>query len=231
MKYKWFIILILLVSSCAPVYRSTTFNTPMFDNKGDADVKLGTGTAGVELQGGIAVSDNFAITANFGSFNFESDSTDYFKKHRIVEVGGGYYSNNEGTLQYGVYSGYGYARVQALDMTFFGYEDQWLKGSYHKLYIQPFIGFKANNIIELITSVRLTNVVYYDMETLNLDYNFNEGIHDVFAEPAIQMRIYGGDFFFYGQGSLSLPVGSEAEFDYKMVFMSFGFGYRFGSSK
>ena len=126
-------VLVIFLSSCAPVYIPNNINTPQFSRAGEVKVGgwLGSGKYNVTVS--AAVDNHLAIMVNgaFGSQkgSYEEGEDEY--EHRLWEGGIGMYDNFGESTHFDFFAGYGvgYAR----------YED------YHKIHYSG--GWGSDNYI------------------------------------------------------------------------------------
>ncbi len=218
-------LVLLLATSCAPLYRSTVVNTPLFQEKGSFQGSVHTGTHGTDAQGAYAITDNVFVLANGSWFDStdENDTTDEtYSKHSLAELGAGYVHTfaDQGVVE--VAGGYGNGKVK-------GYNSYWsddadiVTGRMHKLFFQPSIG-ATGDVGDVAFSPRLVWLDHYNIES-NTDNKAlaNSKSFDAFFEPSITGRVGYKFVKFQAQLGLSLPVSSSSvPYDYQPLLFSIG---------
>lgn len=195
-KLIYISLLAITLYSCVPAYTPNMVNTPLFSSQNEAQLALGTGTSGVDLQTGYAPTDHIGVIVN-GSFANRSDSIN-FHKHSFVEFGGGYYSAMGKHGRFEALGGYGLGNVDARFKN--GIFDSRVKTTYTRIFIQPSIG-TISDVFEISFTPRLVFVkVKSPLDTLNTFPT------DPFFEPTITMKLGWKYIKFVTQFGLSFPL-------------------------
>ncbi|MDZ7647728.1 MAG: hypothetical protein U5K54_11410 [Cytophagales bacterium] len=86
-----FFVLLLLATSCSPIYVPTTRNVPMFREQGEFQGSVYVST-GFEAQLAYAFTDHVAAIGNANFFKYHVDEQNYDRKNSFFEGGLGYYN-------------------------------------------------------------------------------------------------------------------------------------------
>lgn len=206
---------IFITASCNTprfIYSPSAHNVPVLTKKGDSKiggayatnavgqekkdgVEIDNRSRGYDLQGAVAITNNFAIQAAH-AYRWEKtaggpDSTNLKYKRNLTEAGLGYYLavNDKGNAFFQVFAGAGLGR--------FSFTDVDKTGSYYhqanitKIYLQPAILFKSKGSFTTSVAVRFSGINYskiktnYSASQLN-DYHLEDltGRTKWFFEPA-----------------------------------------------
>jgi hypothetical protein len=222
------LMVVLLVSSCAPVYIPNVRNAPLFRQSGKFQGSVHIGP-GLDLQGAVSVTDHLGLMVNFNNVNRTGteDESDYVK-HRFFEGGIGYY-NNVRSICYEVFAGFGKGEGSSYDeYYFFGPGYILATGRYNRVFLQPSIG-SNHRIFNWIFSARLSWVDFTEFEALGRSVYTNLD-SKLFIEPSFTGRINFGESPLYGQFQfgLSWPADNSDYIDYEPLHLSFGLGIRLG---
>ena len=223
--------MIVLASSCAPVYIPNVRNSPMFTQKGEfqAAVQVGNGLNG---QVAWAATENFGVMGNYSYLersDYDSNPQD-FSKHTLAEGGVGYFKNTE-SMFFEVFAGYGEGRGWSYDTyTFISTQNISASGNYKRYFIQPAFGMNKKMVYVSFVP-RFSIVDFTEFSTGGARYLVDED-PVVFFEPAVICRAnFHDNFFFTFQGGFSAPVFNSPFYDYRLLQFSTGFGLRFGGVK
>lgn len=184
-----FICLTIIATSCDTpryIYSPSAHNVPVLTKKGDSkigavystnavgqetedDVEIDNRSRGYDLQGAVAITNNFAIQASH-AYRWEKteggpDSTDLKYKRNLTEFGLGYYlpMNNKQNAFFQVFAGAGFGR--------FSFTDVDITGSYYhqaniaKIYLQPAVLFKSKGSFTTSVAVRFSGIGYSKIRT------------------------------------------------------------------
>lgn len=250
-----FICIIFTAASCNTprfIYSPAAHNVPVLTKKGDSkigavystnavgtnsenDVKVDNRSRGYDLQGAVAITNNFAIQAAH-AYRWEKtsggpDSLTIKYKRNLTEIGLGYYMpvNDKKNTFFQVFAGAGLGK--------FSFTDNDKTGAYYhqanitKVYIQPAILFKSKGGFTTSVSVRFSGINYskiktnYDAGQLNDYYLENlSGRAKWFFEPA-SVSSFGfkglPGLRFEVQGGLSFLMAREYR-DYRKFNFSIG---------
>ena len=226
------ILALLAVSACAPVYIPNVRNSPMFTKGGEfqASVQIGNG---IEAQSAAAVTDHFAIMANYLYINVTDteDKDDYFR-HTFFEGAIGYFSNKDDSF-FEVFAGYGRGKGSTNDaFDFLGSSNSLAAtGRYERYFIQPGFGLNRKTV-DLSFAPRISMVDFYEFST-EVSRNPIHESPKFFFEPAVigRANFANNKMFFVFQGGVSLGMSENIYFDRRNFQLSAGFGLRLGGRK
>jgi hypothetical protein len=180
--------IILLVSCDTPrhAYSPAAHNVPVLTKKGDSklgavystnavgaetidDEKIDNRSRGFDLQGAVAVADNFAIQASH-FYRWEKteggpDTLTIRYKRNLTEVGVGYYMpiNDKRNTFFQVFAGGGLGRFSFTDTDRFG--SNYHQANITKIYIQPAIQFKSKGSFTTTVALRFSGINYSKIVT------------------------------------------------------------------
>jgi len=229
---KRFLIILLIATSCAPVYVPNARNAPMFKEGGEMQLNAQlSGTRGYEAQAGVAVSNHVGIISNiaYAKSSSTTEDDDYFR-HSFFEGGIGYFDNSE-KFAFEVYAGYGKGRG-TVDGDFEIFDDPdggevRVRSRYQRFFIQPAIGSNHRRIFNWTGVLRMSVVDFTSFTSDGVEADLNAD-PVLFIEPAFIGKLNFGQTGIYAnfQAGLSFPR-QEIDFDYEPVFVSIGLGVRF----
>lgn len=224
----------LLLLACSPAYVPNKVNTGLFTEEGEIHGEVATGVSGTDIQVAAAVPGNLVVTAN-ASFKNKDFSTTIWqednnselvtfegnKKHRIWELGLGYYHIMKDGVTLEAIVGYGQGDLENVETNLFGSIDDITRidentiitsSSFSKVYIQPTIGL-SKRVVDLgfTPKIAMVRVSIGDQQ-----------FRDTFFEPTATLR-FGHEYVkFTGQLGLSLPLDKEIEFSHEPFIFSVG---------
>lgn len=235
MRFNLLLLLIVLISSCSPMYVPSTRNAPLFRGQGEFQGSAFV-TTGIDLQAAYAVSDHVGIMGDYSTLKEKpkdpQDPTQSFdRKRNYFETGIGYFTNTK-TRRVEVYVGYGQGKSTTTGQYNFlglGQNELIVTGNYRNYFIQPSIGTN-NRGFNLIFTPRFSFLNFYEFTSGVITEKPNEKIHLV-VEPAITARFrmaenLNGMF----QLGLNVPIPNDAFFDYAPVQAAFGIQLHLGGS-
>ncbi|MCY7290965.1 MAG: hypothetical protein LH615_02175 [Ferruginibacter sp.] len=181
-------ILFILASCNTPryIYSPSAHNVPVLTKKGDSkigaaystnavgqekknSVEIDNRSRGYDLQGAVAITNNFAIQAGH-AYRWEKteggpDSVIIKYKRNLTEIGLGYYlpMNDKQNTFFQVFAGAGLGR--------FSFTDNDKSGNYFhqanitKIYLQPAVLFKSKGSFATSIAVRFSNINYSKIKT------------------------------------------------------------------
>lgn len=201
----------VMLQSCASVYVPGAQNVPLLKEKGQ--VKLSAGL--YDYQAAYAVGRHTAVMVNaqnsdwVGSELVASTKKSYREVSKMVEVGGGYFTDAKNTWTFETYGGAGVFKTRLRS----DYEDlrsdypndnagkdssysMLLNTSGTRFFVQPNFGF-ASKAVDIAFSTRITGLTFGSVKQLNYsdirseqsDLGKLKGRIHLFAEPAITMRV------------------------------------------
>lgn len=208
-----------LLTSCAPMYVPNTRNVLMFNGKGElkGGAMLGTG---VDMQGGVSLSDHFAFMGNY-SFISETrndplDPNQTFKrKGNYIDGGLGYFKANRNS-RFELFIGYGLGEGTTTGQYGFlglGQQEVIVTGKYNKVFLQPSFGTNNSNF-NIFFTPRISYVTYTEFQSGVIIERPNEKGH-LFFEPAATARFrLAGNLFGNFQIGLNAAMPNDAFFDH-----------------
>lgn len=224
---KKFIVILLLASSCAPVYVPNLRNSPVFTKAGEVQVSGSIGRS-YEAQAGVAVTNHIGVTGGFSYVNNTTvDDTDDYLRHKFFEGGIGYFEN-AGKFCYEVYAGYGRGEGKSYDNNDIT-SGELAIGKYQRFYIQPAIGMNKHRIFNWSAMLRFSFVDFTSFESGGVIYTERQD-PVLFIEPGFMGRVNFGNskMFMTFQAGVSFPQ-RETYFDHEPVSAGIGLGLRFGA--
>lgn len=225
---KRFIFILLIASSCAPVYVPNLRNSPVFTKAGEVQVSGSIGRS-YEAQAGVAVTNHIGITGGFSYVNNTSvEDTDDYLKHRFLEGGVGYFENS-GKLCYEIYAGYGQGEGSSYDSYKYFTDTELATGKYQRFYIQPAIGMNKHRIFNWSAMLRFSFVDFTSFDNGIIVETDNQD-PVLFIEPGFMGRVNFGSskMFMTFQAGVSFPQ-RETYFDHEPISAGVGLGLRFGA--
>lgn len=236
---KFFVVL-LLATSCSPLYVPNTRNTPLFRERGEFQGTVNV-TTGLEGQLAYALSDNLAVMAN-GSF-FSQKITDkqeeYTRSHKFFEGGLGYY-NVTRKFRSEIYVGYGGGEDTSFSQyyfftPYFGQKDLVATGKYNRIFIQPTIG-SNNRKFNMAFTLRMSMVDYTEFSSNDNNPSLStitvkpDEKPQFFLEPALTGKFpLVGNLQGIVQLGVNAPLPNDAYFDYVPLQLSVGIQLNTGS--
>lgn len=233
------IVLLLLATSCSPLYVPTTRNVPMFREQGEFQGSVYI-TTGVDAQLAYALSDNLAVMAN-GSYLSDkvTEPEDYTRSNRFAEAALGYYNvtrkfRTELFVGYGIGEGTSFAQYYFFTPSF-GQKDLVATGKFNRIFIQPTIGTNSRNF-NLAFTPRFSIVDFTEFSS-----NDNDPINAVvtiqpdekpqlFIEPTLTGKFpIAGNLQGVFQLGLGIPTSGDVYFDYVPLQLSVGIQLNTGS--
>jgi hypothetical protein len=210
-----FICIIIIATSCNTpryIYSPSAHNVPVLTKKGDSKlgaaystnavgqekkdgVEIDNRSRGFDLQGAVAITNNFAVQANH-FYRWEKteggpDSIALKYKRNLTEIGLGYYLpiNDQKNTFFQVFAGAGLGRFSFTDQDKFG--TNFHQANITKIYLQPAVLFKSKGSFTTSIAVRFSSINYskiktsYSASQLN-DYHLDDlsGRAKWFFEPA-----------------------------------------------
>ncbi|MBL0741727.1 hypothetical protein [Chryseolinea lacunae] len=228
-----FLLALVLLASCAPVYVPNMRNSPMFTKGGEFQGSMQFGN-GLDAQAALSITKHIGVIGNY-SFadrtSYDADQEDEYHRHKLLEGGLGYFEN-DGNWCYEIFAGYGKGEGSSYaDYEFWGTTSARATGKFERYFIQPAFGFNKKIMhFSFIPRVSVVNFTEFttDATSIHLDKNAK-----VFLEPAFMGRINMMDnhLFFVFQAGIAVPASSNIYFEYRNVQLSTGIGFRFGGLK
>ncbi len=140
---RYLLLLVLLISGCAPTYVPNVRNVPLFAERGEFQGTVYV-TTGIEAQLAYAVSDNVALMGNYARLKEENSAQGFTRENNYYEGGLGYFKNTRSRRfelfgGYGAGSGTGQGQYNFFFSTF-GQQELVTDYKYTRIFIQPSIG-------------------------------------------------------------------------------------------
>lgn len=252
----------MIISACeSPRYAYTpaAHNVPVLTKKGDAkigalysnapptddnynDERMYSHTNGLDVQGALAVSDNWAIQAShFQRWERNTggpDTANIKYRRNLTDIGGGYYfaMNKRKTNFFQFFAGAGFGKFDFTDHSIQG--DYFHESNIFKFYFQPAFIFRSKGSFSTSIALRGSIIKYYGIKTnytnaqlsnyrlQDLDYRAKFFFEPAFVSSFGFKNLPGLRIEF--QGSLSL-IAAYDPFDYHPVNLSIGSYVDFGS--
>lgn len=224
MKSLAYVFLVLVaLSSCAPVYVPNTINAPQLTKQGEFTGSVTTGVSGLDVQTAFAVSDNFGLMVNT-SFDFGDTSETNYHEHAFGEVGLGYLTEFGEYGTFNLFGGYGLGSSAASDEYLFITDQlKHARGMYHRMFFQSDVGLKTN-IFEGGLGFRTVYVNFYSVKSDRQNYSLSED--NLFLEPMIYLRIGAPNVKLHSQFGFSASLFSDYTFDYIPFIFNIGITIR-----
>lgn len=234
---KKFILLALVISSCAPVYVPNARNSPMFTKAGEFQGSIQFGN-GIDAQGAVSVTNHIGLMGNFSYADNKSpdpDDLDDYHRHKFFEGGIGYFEN-EGKWCYEIFAGYGKGEGSSYDTYDFfdtnSGDEVMATGKFERFFIQPAFGLNKKVMnVAFVPRISLVDFTEFTSDTRVAPYIADDD-PKLFIEPAVigRVNLMNNHMFFTFQGGVSLPV-SKVYYEYRPLHLSAGIGFRIGGGK
>lgn len=229
-----FVAVMILLSQCAPVYVPNTRNAPLLTKAGEFQGAMQFGTSGIDLQGAVAVTNNFALMGNYSYGNRNTDTLyttdrDDYHKHKFLEGAIGYYKHEE-KFTFEVFLGYGQGEATSLGTySTFKSVKEVATGKYRRFFLQPSFGI-TKKFVQLAFTPRFSLVDFSEFRTSATSTLSGDLQPKIFVEPAFTARFNFLDnrFFASIQVGVSTSLTDNTAFDYQPVNISTGLGFRLG---
>lgn len=211
-KYIIFIVSIGVSTSCG-IYRQNMVNTPLLEEKGEAQITGYAGFTGYGAQLGSALTKKIALIANYsntGTKRVNYSSVNYtIDKHNFLEMGTGYFRKNKAEFisEYFILAGKGTTSryYQGLD-TAQKIINTFQQVSYNRFCIQADFG-KIDHKWEYAISPRLIVINYYNISDNSTDRFKNKPDTYLYTDLAGTLRYtILKHLKISGQVNLTLPV-------------------------
>jgi hypothetical protein len=234
---KKLLVLLLVCSSCAPVYVPNIRNSPMFTKGGEfqAAVQIGNGWDGqvaASLTNHLGVMGNYSYISRARTTTSSSGTqsqNDNYLRHKYFEGGIGYFHNDD-KMFFEIFAGYGKGEGSTYDQyDFFGSQTSEATGKYQRYFIQPAFGINKHTMnVAFVPRVSIVDFTQFTSGGVTFADNKPSV---VFFEPAVVSRVNMTDnhIYFTFQGGLSTPLDQRPYFDHRAFQFSCGFGVRLGA--
>lgn len=225
------LMVLVALSSCAPVYVPNLRNSPMFTKGGEfqASVQIGNG---IEAQSAFAVSEHFGLMTNFAYINeTDTENESSYHRHRFLEAGAGYFLNNQESF-FEIFAGYGRGSSSSFDVfEFFGPQSIAATGKYERFFLQPAFGLNKDEF-NIAFAPRFSMVDFYEFSDEVTSTRIYED-PKFFLEPAFIGRINfaNNKMFATFQAGASLGMSEDIYFNRRTFQLAGGLGLRLGGMK
>jgi hypothetical protein len=233
---RYFLIILLVATSCAPVYVPNLRNSPLFTKAGEIQASAQI-TTGFDLQAAGAITNNIAVMTNYSYRNHtDIDDTDKYHRHKFWEGAVGYYSN-EGKWCYEFFGGYGKGEGVNFGKFIDHADVSKVRGNYERFFFQPGIGMNKRvfhfSFIPRFSYVKFNLYEKLSEDGLVIERKRNPTDGELFFEPgfAFKVNMANNRAFFMTQVGLSFPVQENVFYDYVPSQLGVGFGFRIGGLK
>jgi hypothetical protein len=226
---KKLVVLLLIATSCSPVYLPNSRNSPMFKDAGEFQFGGSIGN-GVEAQSAVSVSNHIGIMANYFYVNRKHNDLDKGEdreKHQLFEGGVGYFYNSDGMF-FEIFGGYGQGKGSSFEEYSFFSEPTKATGKYNKIFIQPAFGFNKNSFhLSFVPRVSIIDFTEFNDGTNRIEIDEKS---QAFFEPALigRFNFVSDHIYFQWQTGASLPMFKDPYFDFRSLVISAGLGFRIG---
>lgn len=234
------IVLLLLATSCSPLYVPNTRNTPLFREQGEFQGTIHV-TTGLEGQLAYALTDNLAVMTNGSFFNqkITDQQEEYTRSHKFFEGGLGYY-NVTRKFRTELYVGYGVGEDTSFSQyyfftPYFGQKDLVATGKYNRIFIQPTIGSNKRGF-NMAFTLRMSLVDYTEFSSndnnpaLPVVTVKPDEKPQLFIEPALTGKFpLVGNLQGIVQLGVNVPIPNDVFFDYVPIQLSIGIQLNTGS--
>lgn len=228
---KRFLFILLIATSCAPVYVPNARHSPMFKGAGEVQVAAQL-SAGTEAQAAVSITDHVGVMGNFAyvSRKDNAEDADNYIRHSFFEGGVGYFENSD-RLSYEIFAGYGRGKGITYE-NISGTPDELDKvtARYQRFFIQPGIGTNHHRVFNWSAVMRLSIVDFTEFESGSQIVQYDSD-PILFFEPGFIGKLnFGSTIFMNFQAGISFPR-QEIDFDYEPLSLAIGLGLRFGGQK
>ena len=229
---KKFVLILVVATSCAPVYVPNARNSPLFTQAGEFQGSMQVGN-GLDLQGAVSITNHIGLMANYSyadrnTSTYDPDYEDNYHHHKFFEGGIGYYEN-DGNWCYEVFAGYGRGEGASFDeYEWWGSQTGRATGKFERYFIQPAFGLNKK-VMHVSFVPRISIVDFSEFTNDIVTYPIDEN-PSVFIEPAVigKVNLMDNHLFFIFQAGFSFPASSSVYYDYRPFQFSTGMGFRFG---
>jgi len=227
-----FILAILFLASCTPIYYApNSANVPLFSKKNEIAASANFMDNGVDWQGAYAITNNILVSGNAAFFKKEEDTLSPWGRGKFLELGGGYYRPLYEKLSLGA------TALIALGDTENHYPPSKIEGSFFRCGVQPYVGFRTK-FFETALSARFVWLDYYRAKG-DLIYDNQDQVQylnalptQFFFEPSLVLRFGYKYIFFQMQGIQSFNLtSSHFPYDDGTLTLGLHVKYPFGKKK
>ncbi len=210
--------LLFLLTSCAPVYVPNAVNTPLLTEKNQFQIKAGIGLSGTDIQSAYALTDHFAVMANYNFRNNTAKEDENGSKGRLGEAAIGlFFPSPKKAVIYEIYTGFGYGYGKYSDIGS-GTFDKSAEGSFNRFFIQQNFAYHFL-FVDLIQATRASFVNFYKYNESGFSTALTKNKSAWFIEPTLTLKA-GKAIKVYYQVGVTYPAkgNQNVMFDYGDVF-------------
>lgn len=232
---KKFFLIVIVASSCTPVYVPNIRNSPLFKQAGEFQGSIQFGN-GLDLQGAVSVSNHIGLMANYSfaernkSDYVDPDNNQGYHYHQFFEGGIGYFENQDNWC-YEIFAGYGKGEGASYDeYAWWTGQSEKATGEFQRFFIQPAFGLNKKVMhVSFIPRISLVDFTAFTNDVVTYKVNDNPV---VFIEPAVvgKVNLMQDHFFLTFQAGFSMPV-SSVYYEYRPFQFGTGFGFRLMGNK
>jgi len=228
MKIALEILILALLSGCAPLYVPNTVNTPLLTEQNEVQVAALGGSGGLDIQTAYAITDEIGVMGNLSIADQADTTRSRYHKHNFKELGIGYMTPMSRTGVFEIFAGYGWGTANSRDsFSFFGPQKVAAEGDYHRFFIQPSAGTRRENM-HLALTTRLAWVTFTRLKTGTTVET--KDFKRFFVEPVVTFRLGFEYFKIQTQLGLSIPLAKETPFESQPFILSVGLFLNFNHS-
>ena len=215
-KYILLTVFILFISciSTPPIYVPNSLNTVLLQEKGETNIGYNKSSAGYDIQSSYAILDNIGLMAN--GIYFSNKRTEQNRKHKLGELGIGYFFNPKEYLVGEIFLGAGLGsnlikeKISYFPFLFFIFLPQLpeekdeedfvdVNADYFRLFLQPTLGLRKQ-ILEGGFSLRMFYINFYKIHHSNIDFPRKNILLErvffmKFGPPVFKFQMQFGDSF------------------------------------
>ena len=251
-----YILVLLILTGCATLYKPNAVNSPMLKEQGEFGVTTSASAIGsglMNLQLSVSPVRHLGLMAD-GMYHFKqsnrNDSTADKLRIYSFDVGAGYYTmmGDSKKWMFQCYNGFGFGKSK--DGIDYDYQpDPIVRARYFNVFSQPGIAM-TSEYFDMAFDVRINYVHMYDIyaneyedfDWWNSDFNYysDTTLNFVNLEPTLTMRMGKGNLKGILQLGLTIPtinadsylmVNPESWLGFGLVKFSFGLSYTFRRKK
>ena len=237
-------IFLFLLTGCSSAYIPSPKSVPLFEQKGDALIEVGTSTNSPFLVGSYAFSEKYAVIAN-GSISYPALAGNPIREYNeltfFLDGDVPHYSFEAGLGRYNLLPS-SKRRLEVFAGAGYGMAFDHFNKDYKQNYIQGFVQINTGKRYKAVDVGWSLRTAYADFQNKNGYYKNNEYITDYqncqafHFEPLFVVRIGGQHLKWFSRAgfNLAFPLSSNSFIEtfgvnrgYTMFHISTGMSYRF----